>query len=69
MAASGFDRENILGRKLTKMDRQELCAFISDLCRTVPQRHGGMRRRDGVRPVQECVVARVPVLHARWPPI
>ena len=35
MAASGFDRENILGRKLTKMDRQELCAFISDLCRTV----------------------------------
>ena len=24
MATPGFDRENILGRKLTKMDRQEL---------------------------------------------
>ncbi|MBR6353367.1 MAG: hypothetical protein IKS25_04510 [Oscillospiraceae bacterium] len=50
MAASGFDRENILGRKLTKMDRQELCAFISDLCRTVVAEVGSRGRRGGIYP-------------------
>ena len=50
MAAAGFDRENILGTKLTKMDRQELCAFISALCRTVVAEVGSRGRRGGIYP-------------------
>ncbi len=50
MATPGFDRQNILGEKLTKMNRQELCAFISDLCRTVVAEVGSRGRRGGIYP-------------------
>ena len=35
MANPVFDPERALGLKVTKMDRQELCEFVSALCRKV----------------------------------
>lgn len=50
MANPVFSPDRALGLKLTKMDRQELCSFISDLCRTVVAEVGSRGRRGGIYP-------------------
>ena len=35
MANAAFDPGKALGAKIAEMDKQELCMFISALCRTV----------------------------------
>ena len=50
MANPSFEPEKALGKKLTEMDRQELCAFISDLCSTVVAEVGSRGRRGGIYP-------------------
>ena len=50
MATPGLDKDKLLGEKLTKMDRQELCAFVSALCRTVVAEVGTRGRRGGIYP-------------------
>ena len=50
MAKPVFDPEQILGFKITNMDRQELCEFISALCRTVSAEVGPDTRRGGIFP-------------------
>ena len=48
MANPVFDPAKVLGLKLTKMDRQELCEFVSALCRTVVAEVGSRGRRGGI---------------------
>jgi hypothetical protein len=50
MAGPSFEPEKALGKKLAEMDKQELCAFISDLCRTVVAEVGTRGRRGGIYP-------------------
>ena len=50
MANPVFDPERALGLKLTKMDRQELCEFVSALCRKVVAEVGSRGRRGGIYP-------------------
>ncbi len=50
MANPVFDPERALGLKLTKMDRQELCEFVSALCRKVVTEVGARGRRGGIYP-------------------
>ena len=50
MANPVFDPEKALGLKLTKMDRQELCEFVSALCRRVVAEVGSRGRRGGIYP-------------------
>ena len=55
MAGPSFEPEKALGKKLTEMDKQELCAFISDLCRTVVAEVGSRGRRGGIYPENICL--------------
>lgn len=50
MAGPSFEPEKALGKKLAEMDKQELCAFISDLCRAVVAEVGSRGRRGGIYP-------------------
>ena len=50
MAGASFEPEKALGKKLTEMDKQELCVFISDLCSTVVAEVGSRGRRGGIYP-------------------
>ncbi len=50
MAGPAFDRDRVLGKKITEMDKQELCTFISSLCRTVVAEVGARGRRGGIFP-------------------
>lgn len=50
MANPVFDRSRALGDKITKMDKQELCEFISALCRQVVSEVGSRGRRGGIYP-------------------
>ena len=50
MANPSFEPERALGKKLAEMDKQELCAFISDLCSTVVGEVGSRGRRGGIYP-------------------
>ena len=50
MANPSFEPEKALGKKLTEMDKQELCLFISDLCSTVVAEVGSRGRRGGIYP-------------------
>ena len=55
MAGPSFEPEKALGKKLTEMDKQALCAFISDLCRTVVAEVGSRGRRGGIYPENICL--------------
>lgn len=55
MAGLSFERDKALGKKLTEMDKQELCAFISDLCRAVVAEVGSRGRRGGIYPENICL--------------
>jgi len=55
MAGPSFVPEKALGKKLAEMDKQELCAFISDLCRTVVAEVGSRGRRGGIYPENICI--------------
>ena len=50
MANPAFDPEKVLGIRLTKMDKQELCEFVSALCRKVVLEVGTSERRGGIYP-------------------
>jgi hypothetical protein len=50
MANPAFDPEKVLGTRLTTMDKQELCEFISALCRKVVLEVGVTGRRGGIYP-------------------
>ena len=50
MAGPSFEPEKALGKKLAEMEKQELCTFISDLCRTVVAEVGSRGRRGGIYP-------------------
>ena len=50
MANPAFDPEKVLGTKITKMDKQELCEFVSALCRKVVLEVGTRGRRGGIYP-------------------
>jgi len=50
MANPAFDPEKVLGSKITKMDKQELCEFVSALCRKVVLEVGTRGRRGGIYP-------------------
>ena len=50
MAIPAFDPEKVLGEKITKMDKQELCEFVSALCRKVVLEVGTRGRRGGIYP-------------------
>ena len=50
MASPAFDPEKVLGIKITKMDKQELCEFVSALCRKVVLEVGVKGRRGGIYP-------------------
>ena len=50
MAGPSFEPEKALGKKLTEMDKQELCMFVSALCRTVVAEVGSRGRRGGLYP-------------------
>ena len=50
MANPVFDPEKTLGIKITKMDRTELCEFISALCRGVVAQVGSRGRHGGIYP-------------------
>ena len=55
MAGPSFEPEKALGKKLTEMDKQELCAFVSDLCRSVVAEVGSRGRRGGIYPENICL--------------
>ena len=55
MAGPTFDPEKALGKKLTEMDKQALCVFISDLCRAVVAEVGSRGRRGGLFPDNICL--------------
>ena len=50
MASPAFDPERVLGKKIAEMDKQELCTFISSLCRLVVSEVGSRGRRGGIYP-------------------
>ncbi len=50
MAGPSEDQGKALGRQLAEMSRQELCTFISALCRTVVAEVGSRGRRGGIYP-------------------
>ena len=50
MAEPVFHPEKALGEKLAQMDKQELCSFVSNLCRTVVAEVGSRGRRGGIYP-------------------
>ena len=50
MANPAFDPEKVLGDKITKMDKQELCEFVAALCRKVVMEVGVGSRRGGIYP-------------------
>lgn len=50
MAMPVFDPEKIIGTRLTGMDKQELCEFVSALCRKVILEVGIKGRRGGIYP-------------------
>ena len=50
MAKAVFEPEKALGEKLTQMDKQELCGFVSALCRAVVDEVGSRGRRGGIYP-------------------
>ena len=50
MASPVFDPNKALGKKLAEMDKQELCTFISSLCRAVVGEVGSRGRRGGIYP-------------------
>ena len=54
MAGPSFEPEKALGKKLAEMDKQELCAFVSALCRTVVAQVGSRGRRGGIYPDNIC---------------
>ena len=55
MAGVSFEADKALGTKLADMDKQELCAFISDLCRAVVAEVGARGRRGGIYPANICL--------------
>ena len=50
MAKAEFDPGKALGGKIAEMDKQELCMFVSALCRTVVAEVGSRGRRGGLYP-------------------
>ena len=50
MAEAVFDQGKALGAKIAEMDKQELCMFVSALCRTVVAEVGSRGRRGGLYP-------------------
>ncbi|MBQ9686978.1 MAG: hypothetical protein IJV41_10615 [Oscillospiraceae bacterium] len=50
MATPAFNPDKVLGNKLAQMDKQELCSFVSNLCRTVVSEVGSRGRRGGIYP-------------------
>ena len=55
MADLSFEPNKALGARLAEMDKQELCTFVSDLCRTVVAEVGSRGRRGGIYPNNICV--------------
>ena len=55
MAVFSFEPNKALGAKLAEMDKQELCAFVSDLCRAVVAEVGSRGRRGGIFPENICL--------------
>ena len=55
MADLSFEPNKALGARLAEMDKQELCTFVSDLCRTVVAEVGSRGRRGGIYPDNICV--------------
>ena len=50
MANPVFEPEKVLGKKIAEMDKQELCTFISALCRQIVGEVGSRGRRGGIYP-------------------
>ncbi len=50
MANADFDPARALGTKIAEMDKQELCSFVSALCRAVVAEVGSRGRRGGLYP-------------------
>ena len=50
MEIKEFDPKRALGAKLTEMDREELCEFISALCKRIMSEVGTRGRRGGIYP-------------------
>ena len=50
MANPVFEPEKVLGKKIAEMDKQELCMFISALCRQIVGEVGSRGRRGGIYP-------------------
>lgn len=50
MTAAELDKEKVLGKRLTRMSRQELCEFISALCQRIMAEVGTRGRRGGIFP-------------------
>ena len=50
MAKAEFDPGKALGAKIAQMDKQELCTFVSALCRAVVAEVGSRGRRGGLYP-------------------
>ena len=50
MANPAKDPEKVLGKKIAEMDKQELCMFVSALCRKVVAEVGSRGRRGGIYP-------------------
>ncbi len=50
MAGASLNPETVLGKKLAEMDKQALCVFVSDLCRSVIAEVGSRGRRGGIYP-------------------
>ena len=50
MAKAVFEPGKALGGKIAEMDKQELCMFVSALCRTVVAEVGSRGRRGGLYP-------------------
>ena len=71
MAGFSFEADKALGKKLAEMDKQELCLFVSDLCRAVIAEVGYRGRRGGIYPDNICVsptgeIALGPVGKSPW---
>lgn len=50
MAKPVFEPEKAVGKALTEMDKQELCVFVSSLCRAIVAEVGSRGRRGGIYP-------------------
>ena len=55
MANPVFEPEKALGAKLTEMDKQALCSFVSALCKAVVAEVGSRGRRGGIYPANISV--------------